>query len=154
MKVKFKEVVVGAKEPRKAYKDDSGHDLYAISDGVVKNSYIEYETGIAIEPSEGYHTNVYPRSSISDTDLVLANSVGLVDNGYRNTIKVRFKVIPRLTHDKDGNWVVANKNPIIYHKGDKIAQLVFHPTVPVELVKVDELADSERSTNGFGSTGK
>lgn len=156
MKVRFKKAVASAEKPRNAYSNDAGYDLYAVSDPVInpKKPYIEYDTGIIIEPQEGYHTHIFPRSSISDTDLVLANSVGVIDNGYRNTLKVRFKVIPRLTHDQNGNWVVENKNPIIYHKGDKIAQLLATPTTQMEFVEVEEVAESTRGTNGFGHTGK
>ena len=76
--------------PKYAHSTDAGMDLVAVSMNET-DKYIEYDTGIAIEIPKGYVGLVFPRSSVSKLDLVQANSVGVIDSSYRNSIKVRFK---------------------------------------------------------------
>lgn len=80
VKVKFKKLHPDAKIPTKANEEDSGYDITAIDDGEITDTYIQYKTGIAIEVPKGYDIKIFPRSSVSKTNLILANSVGLVDN--------------------------------------------------------------------------
>lgn len=124
--------------------------------------YIEYDTNVSIEPSSDEYEDfdffslLYPRSSISNYNLSLCNSVGVIDSGYRDTIKVRFKYIPQPENYymlKEGNLLVGVDESRIYQKGNKIAQLVFcKPLYPKIFVK-DQLGDSDRNIGGFGSTG-
>jgi len=146
-KIKIKRLTPESVIPKKANSEDAGYDIVAIDDGTLSDdgTYIQYKTGIAIEPPYGYHTELFPRSSISKYDLVLANSIGLVDFGYRNELLCRFKIVlPYL----------KNRQPILYKKGDKICQLVIRQTVDMEIEEVSELGSSERNMNGFGSSGK
>lgn len=131
-------------------------------------AYIEYETGLYIAPLDNsIHTLIFPRSSISlKTNLMLANSVGLVDCDYRGQILCRFRYIWQpfdmaWLHVKDHSdpnnpyvpMTLGNINPDrIYKKGDTIAQLVFSPTVEVNFQLVDELSETIRGEGGFGST--
>lgn len=141
--IKIKLLHKDAKMPVKANDTDAGYDLFAIDSGTFHEEsgrYIQYRTGIAIEPPEGYHIEIFPRSSISKTDLVLANSIGLIDNGYRNEILLRFKV-------------TGNENAT-YKAGERIGQMVIRKTIDMKLEEVDELGDSERGLGGFGSSGK
>ena len=82
---------------------------------------------------------VFPRSSVSNMGLVVANSVGVIDSGYRGEVSVRFKV--------DG-WFRK------YAIGDKFAQMVIMPYPEVEFTWAEELSESDRGENGYGSTGK
>lgn len=142
MKVQFKKLHQDAKIPTKANKSDSGFDIIAIDDGELTDTYIQYKTGISIAIPEGYDVKIFPRSSISKTNLVLANSIGLIDNGYRGEILCRFKII----------WG-PNKQFIGYKKGDKIAQLVFQKLEnQFEFIEVQELSETQRGSNGFGSS--
>lgn len=99
---------------------------------------------------------IFPRSSISKYNLVLANSVPIIDAGYRGTIKLRFKYIMQpsdLVTNIDGllTRVALHK---IYRKGDKIAQVAWVKREG-HLIKVsDELPSSQRATGGFGSSGQ
>jgi dUTPase len=125
--------------------------------------YIEYDLGIrldGLQPASSIHEDVYtlifPRSSISNYNLLLANSVGVVDSGYRGFVKVRFKYVFQpedLKASQFGNIAGRVNLEKIYKKGDKVCQLMFkshfHPVVEV----LDELEDSERQDGGFGSTG-
>ena len=152
MKMKVKKLDERAIMPSQAKSGDAGYDLVAIDDGTIspEHGFIEYRTGIAIEVPEGFHTEIFPRSSISKYDLALANSIGLVDGGYRGEVLVRFKYAPPF--HADGTSLLDR--PIIrYKKGDKIAQLVVRQTVHVGIEEVEELSDTARGAGGFGSTG-
>jgi len=116
--------------------------------------YIEYDTGLQISPEEFYHTLVLPRSSISKTNLFLRNSIGLIDNGYRGTIKLRFgyifQPIDMIMHG--GNLICEVDYRKIYKKGDKIGQLVFSNTIIPKTLTVESLNETERGQGNFGST--
>lgn len=128
-------------------------------------SYIEYDTGLKIQPEEGYYSLVYPRSSISKTNLVLANSVGVIDNGYRGTIKLRFKYVAQpedisfygtiKQEDYYPSYHACTEvNELkIYKKGDRIGQLVF-VKCEIPTCEIGEVSETERGEGGFGSTGR
>lgn len=126
--------------PKYAHSTDAGIDLVAVSMNET-DKYIEYDTGIAIEIPKGYVGLVFPRSSVSKLDLVQANSVGVIDSSYRNSIKVRFKKL------KDNGVCV-------YVPGERIAQLIILPYPMIGFNEVEKLSDSDRGLGGFGSTGK
>lgn len=142
MNIKVKKLHEDAVLPKNANETDAGYDIVAIDDGTVTDTYVEYKTGIAIEPPPGYHTEIFPRSSITKTNMVLANSVGLVDESYRGPIIVRFKIVPNGKDIGPG-----------YKKGDKIAQLVIRKTEKAFFEWSDNLSDTARGDGGFGSTG-
>ncbi len=149
-----------------------------ISDGVYKSiDYIEYDTGLIIAPepslelssheplvwSDDKHqhqygyTLIYPRSSISKYNLILANGTGVVDHGFRNSIKCRFKyhVQPEdLGHIENvGIVCIVNKDKI-YKKGQAIAQLVCAWKENITWKLVDTLDETARGEGGFGSSDK
>ncbi len=141
MIVRFKKLNPNAVTPSYAKVGDAGLDLTAISMQVVDQGvygYVEYGTGIAVEIPQGYVGLIYPRSSISNTGMMLSNSVGVVDSGYRGEIKFRFK------------WV---SNTVMYNLGDRIGQMVIMPYPAIQLEEVLELSSSERGNDGFGSSG-
>lgn len=146
---------------------DLGYDLIASSDPKIvgitnfgnlweRLDYIEYDTGVKIDTSESsdLFCLAYSRSSISNTNLYLANGVGVIDVGYRGNILIRFKYLPQpsdLCVTKNG--VLLEINPSrIYKKGDRIAQIVFAKGFWPELNEC-ELSESDRKEKGFGSTG-
>lgn len=141
MKVKIKKLDPKGVIPQYAKPGDAAMDLTAISEQVVNNSdygYIEYGTGLAFEIPEGYVGLIYPRSSLSNTGLILSNHVGVIDSGYRNEVKFRFK------------WIKGTKK---YNVGDRIGQIMIVPYPTIEFEEVEELSNSERGEGGFGSTG-
>jgi dUTPase len=107
-----------------------------------------------------YHTQLFPRSSISKLNLVLANSVGTIDNGYRGQICVRFKYIFQpedfiVVQEMGGTKIYGIVNTdVCYKEGEKIIQIKASPNIPIEFEKVDDLSVSVRGQGGFGSTGK
>ena len=136
MKVKIKKLSENAVVPTYAKSGDAGMDLTATSMNKTED-YIEYGTGLSFELPEGFVGLVYPRSSLSKKDLLLTNSVGVLDSGYRGELRLRFQKLG----DK------------IYEVGDRIGQIIVMSHPKVEFEEVDELSDSERKDGGFGSSG-
>ncbi|MBR5173036.1 MAG: dUTP diphosphatase, partial [Phascolarctobacterium sp.] len=94
-----------------------------------------------MEIPEGYHAEIYPRSSVGLNSLLrMANSVGIIDCDYRGEVGF-------IGESQNGNIVRIEK-------GQRIAQLIIKKNEDVDLVEVDELSDTERGSGGFGSTGK
>lgn len=138
IKLKFKKLSDRAEIPFYAKKGDAGMDLVATT--MFSNGYfIEYGTDLAMEIPEGYVGYIFPRSSISNTDHYLRNSVGVIDSGYRGEIRIRMS-IPQLGSTQ-------------YKNGDKIAQLIIMKLPWVDIEEVDELSETDRGEGGFGSTG-
>lgn len=126
--------------PKYAKPGDAGLDLTATSISIEdrgKSGFIEYGTNLAVEIPEGYVALIFPRSSISNTGLILANSVAVIDSGYRGEIKCRFK------------WI---KDTTMYEIGERIAQMIIIPYPQIEFNVVNELSTTERGEGGFGST--
>jgi len=138
MKVKIKKLSELAVIPSYSKHGDAGMDLTCVSVNET-TYYTEYDTGLSVEIPEGFVGLVFPRSSISNTDLILANSIGVIDSGYRGSIKCRFKSI--------------NEKEAVYKPGDRIAQLIILPYPEVEFEEVQELSTSVRGETGFGSSG-
>jgi dUTP pyrophosphatase len=92
LKLRVKKCDPDAVIPTKAHPSDTGYDLTLIR--VSKDmsrggqTIIMFDTGIAVCPPDGYYTEVVPRSSLSKTGYMLANSVGIIDQSYRGSIKV------------------------------------------------------------------
>lgn len=145
MRIKIKKLQKEAVIPAYANPTDAGMDLTATS-VVWGEDYIQYGTGLAVEIPEGYVGLLFPRSSISKLDLTLANSVGVIDSGYRGEIQLRFK-----THNTD--FFSSKKRTKRYAVGDRVGQLIVIPHPKIVWEVEDELAESERGTGGFGSTG-
>jgi len=147
MEIRFKKLVPEAKTPFKAISVDAGFDLYCTSIEETPD-FIQYNTGIAVEIPEGYVGLVFPRSSVTKYDLMLKNSVGVIDASYRGPIVCRFQKFNE--HNVWGDPVNIKK----YEVGDRVAQIVFMEIPKITLVEAQELSDTERGEGGFGSTGK
>lgn len=143
--VSIKKLVEDAVIPSYAKAGDAGMDLTAVSVMYDRelDAYI-YGTGIAVSIPKGYVGLIYPRSSNRKTEAYLTNHVGVVDSGYRGEIMCTFKC-----RDNSSNSI---KPP--YVTGDRIAQIIIMPYPTINFVEVDELDETERGTNGHGSTGK
>lgn len=94
-------------------------------------------TGIRMELPEGYEAQVRPRSGLALKGITVYNTPGTVDEDYRGEV---------------GVILMSNANRTI-EKGMKIAQLVIKKYEQFEFVAVDELSETARGANGFGSTG-
>lgn len=145
MRVKIKRLHDGATIPSYAKEGDAGLDLVAVSKGIDSYGNLVYGTGLAIEIPKGYVGLLYPRSSISKTKLILANSVGVIDSGYRGEIMLKFR--------HTNNIMVYSNTPATPLVGDRVGQLMIVPYPQIEFVEVDSLETSDRGDGGFGSTG-
>ena len=157
MQVKIKKLHPDAVIPEYAKSGDAGLDLTAISASVDEHGNAVYGTGLAIEMPEGYAGFLFPRSSISKYDLTLANSVGVIDAGYRGEIIVKMKHAVKVKASSIKSTFVAScmaDYSYAYRAGDRVAQLIIMPVPKIELVGADDLSDSERGDVGFGSSGK
>ncbi len=138
--VKIKKLHPEAVIPKYAKDGDAGLDLVATE--IISNTTfdITYGTGIAMEIPKGYVGLVFPRSSIRKYDLLLSNSVGVIDSGYRGEIQATFKK-------------TSGIDSLSYKRGERIVQIIIIPYPRVNFVEVEELSQTDRGEGGFGSTG-
>ena len=131
-------------------------------------SYLEYHTALKVQPlhnayGEYHHIDMHPRSSVRKFNLVLANSVGLIDNDYRGEILVSFKYlfqpedyVIEFEEMEKGYKPTSLLGGInwtrVYRKGERIAQLVAEKTNPINFVFTSELTTTTRGEGGHGST--
>ena len=119
---------------------DAGLDLY-----VLENLHYEpgetkaIKLGISCEPEDGIAYYLFPRSSISKTPLRMANSIGLIDGGYRGEIMAVCDNIKSEAYTAE--------------KGQRLFQLVATDSSPIQYELVENLEMTTRGTGGFGSTG-
>lgn len=144
MKVKIKKLNENAVVPTKAHATDAGFDLYCTSKEVNwEKRQLVCHTGLAFEIPDGYVGLLFPRSSVSNKPLMMANSVGVIDSGYRGEVTAKFNITGM-------NEIYASN----YQVGDKIVQMIIIPYPKIEFVEAESLSDSDRGTVGYGSTGR
>lgn len=141
MIVKIKRLHKDSIIPKYSKPGDAGLDLTATSKFYDDFDNVCYGTGLAIEIPEGHVGLLFPRSSISKTDLTLRNSVGIIDSGYRGEITFKFN-----------NILMSSCEP--YNVKERIGQLIIMPYPTIEFEEVEELSTTERGEGGYGSTGK
>ena len=143
-KIKIKKMNDLAIIPKKGSKEAAGMDLYACIDDTIyisPHETVKIDTGIAVELPKGTFGAVFARSGLATKEgLAPANKVGVIDSDYRNSI-----IVALHNHSNMSRTI----NP-----GERIAQLVVMPYVPIEFKEVEELSDTKRGFGGFGSTGK
>lgn len=130
--------------PSGQHRDDAGYDLHAREDTRIDpgGGRALVPTGVAVAIPPGHAGFVVPRSGLAlRHGITCLNTPGLIDSRYRGELKV----------------VLVNTDPTdgyVIHRGDRIAQLVIQRVEAVEWAEVDELDSTERSAEGFGSTGR
>lgn len=137
-KVNVKKLSETAKVPTRINIGDVGYDLFVDKWEELGDGTIKIYTGIAISPQIGWYFELVPRSSIYKKGMCLANSIGIIDNGYQGEICAIFL--------KTREY----KEPII---GERLLQIIPHRYTIVEINEVDSFEESDRSSDGFGSTG-
>ena len=142
--VEFVKLSPTAQTPYQGSLQAAGSDLYAdleqshisLAPGEVR----KISTGIAIALPENTFGAIYPRSGLATKKgLVLANGTGIIDADYRGCVIVALKN-------------TSNQVQTIDH-GERIAQLVVQPYIPVLFNEVESIGTTARGTGGFGSTG-
>jgi dUTP pyrophosphatase len=129
--------------PSYAKAGDAGADLATRIDFTIQpGARMLVPTGISIALPNGYVALVHPRSGLAiKHGISMVNTPGTVDAGYRGELQVIL-----INHDLT--------QPVSFKKGDRIAQLVIQKVERAQFVEVENLPGSERSADGFGSTGK
>lgn len=128
----------GAYMPTRAHEYDAGLDLFAPKDTVVFEQNSEtIDTGVHVAIPKGYVGMIKSKSGLNVKQNIV--SEGVIDYGYTGSIRVKLY--------NHGHC------PVKIERGQKISQLVILPIITPELVKVDELEETERGNGGFGSTG-
>lgn len=128
--------------PTYAKPGDAGADLRTTQDVVLQPGERKIVgTGVALAIPDGYVGLVHPRSGLAAKQgLSIVNSPGTIDSGYRGEIMVTL-----INQDPS--------QPIHLSRGDRIAQLVIQEFVAADFIAVDQLPDSDRGSDGYGSTG-
>lgn len=140
MKIKVKKLNEDAQIPKYQSKGAACFDLHSTDTGVVQEKTANvFGTGLSFEIPENHVMLVFSRSGHGFKHGVrLLNCVGVIDSDYRGEVKVG------LQSDKDFMFV---------NKGDRIAQAMVLPVQQVVFDETEELEETDRGSNGFGSTG-
>lgn len=126
--------------PAYAHDGDAGLDLRAVEAYTIPAGMSAMvRTGLHVEIPAGCVGLEFPRSGLGSKGITMRNAVGVIDSGFRG------EVLCPLWNTTDAEFTVA--------KGDRVCQLVVMPYVPCALVECSALSESERGTDGYGSTG-
>lgn len=173
MEVKIKKLHPDAEIPYKTYPSDFCYDVVAVSEEEVAPNVWKYGLGLAFQIERGHEViaksesnikfpngidlfldttvdvrkspinlsiDFRPRSSVWKTGMVLSNCQGTIDELYRGEVcAVFYHVFTDMER---------------YHVGQKIGQIKLGITLPITFIEVDELNETERGCNGYGSTGR
>lgn len=167
MKVCVKKLHKDAKIPTYAKDGDAGLDLTCVSVEQDSDGNLVYHTGLAFAIPKGWVGLLFPRSSNAKKDLILTNSVGVLDSGFRGEVvfkyrpmyhKVSYPFWKRIVHifkkDENEELKVDIFPTRIYEEGDRIGQIVIVKHPYITFIERDELTETERDEGGFGSSGK
>jgi len=147
MEVKIKKTHPNAVTPFKTYGKDFCYDCVATSCEELAPNVYKYRLGLAFEINrEGKYSGLNlaldfrPRSSVWETGMSLSNCEGTIDELFRGEVSaVFYHIFPNMPK---------------YEVGDKVVQFKLGITEPLTFKEVDELSETERGSNGYGSTGK
>lgn len=122
----------------------AGFDLYSVSDEEITinpHETVFIKTGLAIEIPIGYGGFIFARSGLSTKKgLAPANKVGIIDADYRGEIMVAL-----YNQTNEAKTIDAH---------ERIAQMVIMPFICANFIETNELSETKRGNNGFGSTGQ
>ena len=146
LQVNIKKLSDNAVIPTYAKDGDAGMDLTATSKSYDDHGNVCYGTSLAFEIPKGFVGLLFPRSSNTKKDLILGNSVGVLDSGYRGEVVFKFREL--LPSERDIEFGARE-----YEVGDRIGQIIIMPHPQIMFNVVDELSSSDRGIGGFGSSG-
>lgn len=116
----------------------AGADLHARGDWNIKpGETLIIPLGICFEIPAGYEVQIRPRSGLSKQSIEVI--IGTVDSDYRGEVGA-------IIHNASGKLFAIRD-------GDRVAQMIYSPVVQAGFEVVDELSDTKRGKDGFGSTG-
>lgn len=143
MELKVKKMRDNAIIPTRGSDEAAGIDLYVCTDepiSILPGRCSIFTSGIACDFPEGYFGAVQVRSSVGiKRNLALMNGLGIIDNDYKGEIMI-------------GLYNYGVKTQVI-NPGERIAQMVLLPYVKYDITETNTLEETDRGTNGIGSTG-
>ena len=127
--------------PAKQHPSDAAYDLRAAAPATIQpGRFLAVPTGVRLEMPQNYAAQVRPRSGLAlRHGITVLNTPGTIDAGYRGEVQVIL-----INHGEE---------PFVISRGDRIAQLLFEKLPDCQLRRSEELSQSDRGQNGFGSTG-
>jgi dUTP pyrophosphatase len=138
MELKIRRIHPEAKLPSYGHKGDAGLDLFSCADYVLGAGEVKaIQTGIKVAIPRGYVGLIWDKSGISLKGV--HKLAGVVDAGYRGEVQVVM--------------INLGNTPYEIKKGMKIAQMLIQPISEVEVIEAEDLDDTLRGEDGFGSTG-
>lgn len=128
--------------PHYKYDGDAGMDLYSAEDYNLGQGEIRlFRTGLRIAVPYGYEMQIRPRSGLAaNYGISIINTPCTIDACYRGDINIAL--------------INLGKEAYNVKRGERIAQAVFKKVERAELVEVEELDETKRGKEGFGSTGR
>ena len=168
IEVKINLLEEGATMPSRGHNTDAGYDITFTGVSKIIGDVIFFKTGISLQPPKGYYFEIVPRSSISKLPLVMANSVGVIDESYTGEILVPVRV----THQEMGLGVgsenrrypqgivrIFGSRPesltalgaLVLSKKPCLFQAILRKRLDCNFT-VENLDNTERGSGGFGST--
>lgn len=143
LKVRFKKKDEQSKLPVKGSLNAACYDVYAHSIKLERPDKIIVGLGFSTDIPPGFKGILVPRSSISKTNWILANSMGIIDADYRGEWMMVLRTTGSVMYDA-----------LPFAVGERCAQIYFEKVNDIEIEETDELSDTVRGEGGFGSTGK
>jgi len=138
MELKVKRINPSGKLPSYGHPGDAGLDLFSAEDYILKPDEVRaVPTGIQVAIPRGHVGLIWDKSGISLKGV--HKLAGVVDAGYRGEVQVVM--------------INLGPNPYEIKKGMKIAQMLIQPIVEVDVVEAQDLEETSRGKDGFGSTG-
>jgi dUTP pyrophosphatase len=127
--------------PSQQHDSDAASDIKSTIDVIIQPNQIEMiDCGFSVQLPKGYHAKILCRSSMGKKGIVIPNAPGLIDTGYTGKIRVLLQNL--------------SAEPYEVKKGDRIAQFMVEKNVPWCWQIVEEHENTDRNSDGFGSSGK
>lgn len=149
------EVLEGGKMPSKAHKTDAGWDLFATEDiTIYPGQVMKHPLNIRLELPANTWAEITSKSGLGAKGLMVY--AGVIDQAYRGIPHVVFTNLWIIDQIDENGFPLMRTNPIVIKKGDKLAQLIMnYYSENFYMTQVDKVnTDTDRSTGGFGSSGK
>ena len=141
--IRFKRLNSMAIIPLRGSEQAAGYDLYAAIDGpitIAPHTATKIGTGLSFELPNNTFGAIFARSGLATKKgLAPANMVGICDSDYRGQY-----IVPLHNYSNESQTI---------EPGERIAQLILMPYIPMVFEEVEELNDTQRGGQGFGSTG-
>ena len=158
MRIKVK-LTDGAPLPKHTRPGDAGMDLTSRQTvEIAPGGTVMVGTGVWMEIPEGYYGEIVPRSGMAaKRGITIADTPGTIDSNYRGEIMLPLhNIAPSMMwlgcSDDTSRWE-RNTDVALVERGERVAQIIIKRYEDCECVEVEELSETERAANGFGSSG-